>query len=246
MLMAIDHEKIRDMYWQGSGDILTWPLMPTPAYMDAYVPLEELPANVQALYGHDVAAAKALLADAGYPNGFKTSVICWNTPVMIDILSLYKDMLADININLELGIVDYAVYNGITRARNYGANEIIYTTDSGNGTYMKFIDFRGAGSYNPSRINEDYSVTEIEEAYAEIITYAGKDEAAMMRVNRELMPWLLEQVYMIPNVRPAYYMLYWPWLKNNYGTDAVGYYNYSGSLKYAWLDQAMRKDMIGK
>ena len=245
MLMAIDHEKIREVYWQGSGDILTWPLMPTTAYMDAYVPLEELPTNVQALYGHDVDAAKALLVAAGLPNGFKTSVICWNTPIMIDILSLYQDMLADIDIEMTLDIVDYAVYNGITRSRDYGANEMVFTTDSGNGTYMKMIDFRGASSYNPSRINEDYSIAEIEEAYAEIITYAGTDEAAMMRINRELMPWLIEQVYMIPNVRPAYYMLYWPWLQNNYGTYAVGYYNFTGSLKYAWLDQAMKEEMTG-
>jgi len=246
MMLAIDQEKIRDDYWQGSGDILTWPLMPTLAYMDAYMPLEELPANVQALYGHDVAAARALLSDAGYPTGFECSVICWNTPVMIDILSMYKDMLADVDITMELNIVDYAVYTGITRARNYGPNEMVYTTDSGNGTYMKMIDFRGAGSYNPSRINEDYSVTEIEDAYAEIISYAGTDEAAMMRINRELMPWLLEQAYCIPNPRPANYTLWWPWLKNFYGAYACGYYNYSGTIKYAWMDRDLKYEMIGK
>jgi len=246
MLLAIDHEKIREQYWQGSGDIVTWPLSPTLAYMDAQVPLEELPANVQALYGHDVAAAKALLASTAYPNGFDCSAVCWNTPVMIDILSLYQDMLSDININMELGIVDYAVYLGITRARNYGANELVYQTASGNGTYMKMIDFRGPGSYNPSRINEDYSITEIEEAYAEIITYAGTDEAAMMRVNRELTPWLLEQVYAIPNVSPALYVLWWPWLANYQGTIACGYYNYRGTVKYIWIDQDLKYEMIGK
>lgn len=246
MMLAIDQEKVKDLYWQGQGTILSWPLMPTVAYMDAYVPLEELPANVQALYGHDVAAATALLADAGYPDGFETTVICWNTPVMIDILSMYKDMLADININMELDIVDYAVYMGILRSRSYGPTEMIYGNDSGNGTYMKFIDFRGPGSYNPSRISEDYSVAEIEEAYAEIITYAGTDEAAMMRINRELMPFLLEQAYVIPNVIPTLYMLWWPWLKNNYGTYACGYYNLGATVKYSWLDRDMKFEMTGK
>jgi hypothetical protein len=60
------------------------------------------------------------------------------------------------------------------------------------------------------------------------------------------MPWLLEQCYVIPNVRPAYYNLYWPWLKNNFGTYACGYYNYSGTLKYSWLDQDMKFEMTGK
>jgi len=246
MMLAIDQEKVRDQYWQGSGTILTWPVMPTLAYMDAYCPLEELPENVQALYGHDVAAAKELMAQAGYPNGFECSVITWNMPVYIDILSMYKDMLADININMELDIVDYAVYNGITRARNYGPYEMIITTDSGCGTYMKMIDFRGASAYNPSRISEDYGVTQIEEAYAEVITYAGTDEAAMMRINRELMPWLLEQAYCLPNVRPAYYVLWWPWLNNYYGTYACGYYNFGATVKYSWIDQDLKFEMTGK
>jgi len=154
MMLAIDSQKVVDDYWQGRATMLSWPLMPTKPYMD------------------------------GYPNGFDCSVITWNTPIYVDYLSMYQDMLEDIDINMELNIVDYAVYNSITRARNYGPNELIITTESGCGTYMKMIDFRGANSYNPSCINEDYSVTEIEDAYAEIITYAGTDEAAMMRIHR--------------------------------------------------------------
>ena len=246
IMLAIDNQKVVDDYWQGRATMLSWPLMPSKAYMDAYCPLEDLPENVQALYGRDVTAAKALLADAGYPNGFECSAITWNTPVYVDYLSMYKDMLAEIDIDMEISIVDYAVYNGITRARNYGPNEIIITTDSGNGTYMKMIDFRGAGSYNPSRINEDYSVKQIEDAYAEIVSYAGTDEAAMMRINRELMPWLLEQAYCMPNPTPDYYMLWWPWLKNFEGTYACGYYNYSGAIKYAWIDRDLKYQMIGK
>jgi len=246
MMLAIDSQKVVDDYWQGRATMLSWPVMPTKAYIDAYCPLEDLPENVQALYGRDVAAAKALLTDAGYPNGFEFSAITWNTPTYIDYLSMYKDMLADINVNMELNVVDYAVYMSIARARNYGPSEAVITTESGCGTYMKMIDFRGAGSYNPSRINEDYSVTEIEEAYAETVKYAGTDEAAMMRIHRELMPWLLEQAYCIPNPTPDYWMLWWPWLNNFEGTYACGYYNFSGAIKYAWIDQDLKYEMIGK
>jgi peptide/nickel transport system substrate-binding protein len=246
MMLAIDQEKVKNDYFQGHATILSWPVMPTTAYMDAYCPLEDLPENVRALYGHDVAAAKALLAQAGYPSGFEFSVITWNLPLYIDYLSMYKDMLADININMELNIVDYAVYNGITRARNYGPWEAVITTESGCGTYMKMIDFRGANSYNPSRINEDYSVTQIEEAYAETVKYAGTDEAAMMKIHRELMPWLLEQAYCLPNAISDYYNLWWPWLNNYYGTYSPGYYNYDGWVKYGWIDRDLKYEMIGK
>jgi peptide/nickel transport system substrate-binding protein len=244
MMLAIDHDLIRDSYWQDSGEILTWPITPTTAYLDAYVPLEDMPESVQALYGRDLDAAKELLDEAGYlDSGIDCTVICWNTPTMIDILSIYQDMLADIGINMELDIKDYSVYIGITRSCNYGPYEILYASDSGNGTYLKMIDYRGKGSYNPSHINEDYSVTEIEEAYAQIAQLAGTNEPEIMRIHRELMPWLVEQAYCIPGVVPEYYTFWWPWVNNYYGTYAVGYYNYYGSAKYCWLDQDLKEAM---
>jgi ABC-type transport system substrate-binding protein len=243
MMLAIDQPLIRDQYWQGSGEIVTWPLTPTPAYLDAYMPLEELPANVQALYGYDLEAALELMDQAGYSEGFDCSIICWNTPTMIDILSIYQEMLADINIDMELDIHDYADYNNRTRARNHTAYEIMYSGPSGNGTYMKMINFRGPSSYNPSYIDTNYDVPEIEDAYAEILQYAGTNEAAMMAINKALMPWLLEQAYCIPSVVPEYYVFWWPWVKNYYGCYAVGYYNYYGTAKYIWLDQDLKHDM---
>jgi peptide/nickel transport system substrate-binding protein len=240
MMLAIDQELIRDSYWQGSGVLITWPVTPTTAYLDAYMPMEELPESVQELYGHDLVKAQTLMDEAGFSEGIDCTVVCWNTPVMIDILSLYQDMLADIGINMELDIKDYAVYNGITRSGNYGPYEILYSGDSGNGTYMKMIDYRGRSSYNPSHINEDYSVTEIEDAYAEIVQYAGTNEAEMMRLHKELMPWLLEQAYVINNVVPDYYTFWWPWVKNYYGVYACGYYSYWNAAKYYWIDEELK------
>jgi peptide/nickel transport system substrate-binding protein len=243
MMLAIDQPVIRDDYWQGSGVLLSWPIMPTLAYMDAYMPLEDMPEAVQELYGRDLAAAQTLMDEAGFSEGIDCSVICWNTPTYIDILSMYQSMLADIGIRMELDIKDYAVYNGITRSGNYGPYELLYCTDSGNGTYLKMIDYRGKSSYNPSHVNEDYSVIEIEDAYAQIVQYAGTNEAEIARIHRELMPWLVEQAYCVPAVVPDYYTFWWPWLKNYYGTVAVGYYNLYGSVKYRWIDQDMKAEL---
>jgi peptide/nickel transport system substrate-binding protein len=188
--------------------------------------------------------ARELLDEAGYlESGIDCSVICWNTPVMIDIISLYQSMLADINIRVELQITDYAVYNGITRSGNYGPYELVYTTDAGNGGYMKMHDIRGRGAYNASHINEDYSITEIEETYAAIVEYAGTNEAEMMRIHKEFMPWFVEQAYCIPNVGPPYYTFWWPWVKNYYGCYANGYYNLVGPAKYRWIDQDLKAEL---
>jgi peptide/nickel transport system substrate-binding protein len=243
MMLAIDQPSIIEDYWQGEANLISWPITPTIAYTAAMPTLEELPEDVQALYGHDVAAAQALLATTPYPNGFDCSVICWDTPIMIDVLSQMQSMLADINIIMDLDVVDYSVYLSRTRARNHGAYEIMYTTPSGNGTYMKMINFRGPNSYNPSYIDVDYSVSEIEEAYAAMQPYVGIDEPAMMAINKELMPWLLEQAYVIPAPCANLTNMWWPWVKNYYGCIYVGYYNSYGTPKFVWIDEDLKEAM---
>jgi peptide/nickel transport system substrate-binding protein len=244
MSLAIDNAAIRDNYYQGYAEIVSWPLVPTAAYMDAYCTLEELPENVQAFYGRDVEAAQALLDQTAYSDGFDCSVVCWQQPTIIDVLSLVQGYLEDINIHMELGTVDESVYSSVSRARNYGPYEIMYATDAGNGTYLKMLNFSGTGSYNPSYINDPRgSDPTIEAAYQEIIQWAGIDEAKMMQINKELMPYLLEQCYCIPMPSEKYWQMWWPWVKNFYGAISPGYYNYYGSLKYRWIDQDLKEAM---
>ena len=67
--MAINKQAIMDAVFQGSGKIAKNPIPPTMwSYNDAVKD-----------YEYDVAAAKKLLADAGFPNGFETDV--WAMPV---------------------------------------------------------------------------------------------------------------------------------------------------------------------
>lgn len=67
--MAINKQAIIDAVFQGAGKIAKNPIPPTIwSYNDAVKD-----------YSYDVAAAKKLLAKAGYPNGFETDV--WAMPV---------------------------------------------------------------------------------------------------------------------------------------------------------------------
>lgn len=67
--MAINKQAIMDAVFQGSGKIAKNPIPPTIwSYNDAVKD-----------YPYDVAAAKKLLAEAGYPNGFETDI--WAMPV---------------------------------------------------------------------------------------------------------------------------------------------------------------------
>jgi len=41
------------------------------------------------------------------------------------------------------------------------------------------------------------------------------------------------------------YRLWWPWVMNYHGEGSIGYYNI-GYVKYLWLDQALKKQILGR
>jgi hypothetical protein len=127
-------------------------------------------------------------------------------------------------------------------ARNYGANELMYVGVSGVGTYQKMINMRGSGIYNVSYINDPV----VEAAYTEMQKYVGIDEAKCMKISHDLMPYLLEQCYVIPLPSAYLYNLWWPWAKNYHGEYCVGYYDYYITNKYQWRDVALKNQILGR
>ena len=244
VMLALNLKAVKDQYFSGDGELLVWPIAPPPKeYQDVYVPLADLPASVQALYnGPDLVAAQALLAKAGLPTGFKASVICGPYAIQIDVMSMFQSDLAKVGIDLTIDSKDVSTWTARFSARNYGANELIYVGVSGVGTYQKMINMRGSSTYNPSYINDP----EIEKAYQEMQKYVGIDEAKCMEINRGLMPYLLEQCYVIPLPSAYLYTMWWPWVKNYNGEYCVGYYNYWLTQKYTWRDQPLKKQMLGQ
>ena len=159
----------------------------------------------------------------------------------MDILSSFKSDLAKVNINLTIDAKDYATWTARFSARNYGAYEFMYTSTAGIGTYQRMINFRGTNTYNASYINDSV----VEQAYQEMMKYVGIDEVKCQQINHDLMPYLLEQAYVIPVPVAYLYKLWWPWLKDYHGETSVGYYNIVYA-KYYWIDQNLRNEMTGR
>lgn len=238
LFYATDYNKIKNDFYDGKAVILNWPLCYVKENAAAYVAMEQLPANVQELYSHNVTKAKALLTAAGYPT-LNISVICYNTPSQVDYLSLIKNMWAEAGINLTLDAKDYATWTTRVRARNYGAYELLYEANSG--AWQKMINFNGTSQYNVSYVNDPI----VAEAAAKATDYIGTDEAALAKLNADLMPYVIEQCWVMSKPSPYIYVLWWSWVKNFNGELFNGYYNVCPE-KYLWMDLTLRKQMIGE
>jgi peptide/nickel transport system substrate-binding protein len=79
-----------------------------PSYFGALKP-NEFPPQVR--YDYDPARAKALLAQAGFPNGFEVSMIISERSDYREMMTIFQQHLKQVGINVQLNLVDHTTYH---------------------------------------------------------------------------------------------------------------------------------------
>lgn len=234
MCMAIDYNAILQGYFGGEGQIHTWPYSKIKEYEELYLDFEDYPEDAKELYSYNPEKAKQLLKEAGYPNGFKTSIICTSTNV--DFLSIYKDYLSRIGVDMALDIKDTAVMGNITRDRTH--TQMIVGDTAPIAIFYNGQQISGPGHNNRSYVDDPFINAELVKIREANLT----DPHQAMRMYRELTKYVVRQAYVIPAVVGSYYTLWWPWLKNYSGEDRIGYDNPTYPA-FIWYDQELKRSM---
>ncbi len=100
MQMAIDLPGIAKNYYHGTVE--PYPSTITSRQMKGWgFPYEEWPKELKDEYSYNPALAKKLLAEAGYPQGFKTNIVADDAGDM-QLLLLVKDYFAQVGIDMEI------------------------------------------------------------------------------------------------------------------------------------------------
>jgi len=187
------------------------------------------------MYSYHPDEAKQLLAEAGYPDGFKTSIICYTTNV--DLLSIIKDYWAKVGVELELEVKEYGAYTGYMRSKEYD----VFMSSALSSNPEMFSRDRIGNIDNYSMIADE----RIEQAYAAIkANFFNADKKA--EAYRDIHPHMLEQAYYLVLPGPADYTFWQPWIKNYHGERYVGtwakLFNFPG---WIWLDRDLKYEMTG-
>lgn len=144
--MAVDVATATRVAFEGFAVPAKGPLAPTVQFARG-----DLPG-----YKYDVAQAKKLLAEAGYPNGFKTSIWTNNNPVRIKYAEIFQEQLRQVGVEVKIEIMEFAPYLdrtalgehdmfmlgwvAVTGDADYGMYSLFHSTqfgDAGNRTFYK-------------------------------------------------------------------------------------------------------------
>ena len=100
MQIAIDLPGLAETYYKGTVE--PYPSTLTSRRLKGWgFPYEEWPQDLKNEYAYNPAVARKLLADAGYPDGFKTNIVA-NTTGDMQLLQIVKSYFADIGIDMEI------------------------------------------------------------------------------------------------------------------------------------------------
>jgi len=235
--LATNHEEIKDSYYEGQAEMLTWPIMPNAG--DAYTPLEELPPECKELFGYDLDKAKELLAEAGYPNGFNLNVVVQPRQSTQDLLALLKSYWDQAGIMTEIEVMEAGAFDSLTMAHGF---PMMAFGHWGNSVplYAFTYAYRTGHAWNSSVVAEPY----IDETWDTI--KMTLDPVERNRMFKELNIYAIEQAYYTSMPRPYYHQVWQPWLKGFSGEYEVGrLYDTYGAYRYVWLDLDLKESITG-
>ncbi|MEZ5837523.1 MAG: ABC transporter substrate-binding protein [Geminicoccaceae bacterium] len=112
--LAVDRNVINQVVFNGAFAAGNQPFAPTSPWYDQKFPV---PAR-------DVAKARALLAEAGYPDGLKIEVQVTNNPVQMQLMQVVQAMASEAGITIELVAKEFATLLKDQTAGDYTASQV--------------------------------------------------------------------------------------------------------------------------
>ncbi len=241
LMMATDMLSLKNGLYGGEAELIDSPAR--ILYPSIFTPLDKLPADTQALYAYNPDKSKALLKEAGYPNGFKTTLTIDSTPQASDMAQTVKAMWIKVGVDVDIQIKENAVFQQLWATRSY--DQMMMTMNAGgNGALFvrySFGYFRGTNSYNISYADDPPgSDPVIEKAFQDQTKVINVDFAACDAIVKAVNPYILSQAFLVPMPAPYVHRVWQPWLKDFYGEGPAKLW-----LQYVWLDRNLKEQMTG-
>ena len=156
----------------------------------------------------------------------------------VDFISIYKDYLSKIGVDMSLNVLDPGVDTQVMVNRSH--TQMITGDTAPVAIFYNGQQISGVSHNNLSMVNDPF----INDALGEIRLTAISDIHQAMAQYKDLTKYVVDQAYVIPAVTSGYHTLWWPWVKNYSGELNIGYDDATYPT-FVWYDQSLKKS-IGK
>lgn len=181
---AIDNETMVDVVYEGRALPAKSPISP-----QVFGHNPDLKA-----YPYDPEKARQLLAEAGYPNGFSTSIWTNDNPLRVQFAEIVQAYLADVGIDVEVVVMEWGAYLDQTSAGNHDMFILGWVTVTADADYGLYALFHSSQYGDPGN-RTFWSTPELDALLDKGRTSADPDErlAAYHRAQEiiaEEAPWI--------------------------------------------------------
>jgi peptide/nickel transport system substrate-binding protein len=244
MQMAIDLPTIAKEYYHSLVE--PYPDTISSRYMKGWgFPYQEWPQDLKDEYAFNPAAARQLLADAGYPNGFKTNIVA-DTAGDLDLLQIVKSFFAQVGIDMDIRHMETAAWQDfvqINRQHDQLAHRPAGPLGKTSPPLMDLNRFQTGSLANYQMISD----TVIDALCEQAASATNLDE--ILRIFRDANEYVARQHFSISLLQPMSCSLCQPWLKGfnaQFGSTfgaAGGPGMLSFYLSRFWIDRKLKQSM---
>jgi peptide/nickel transport system substrate-binding protein len=211
--ISIDRKKIAEQYYGGTVDGIPCGWV-NPIQKGYNFPYEDWPKTLKDEYSYNPEKAKQLLAEAGYPNGFKTNIVT-SSDHDVQLLQVIKAYFNEIGVDMEIIEMDPAaaqhfIQSGKQDQMSWDRN----TGSTATPTTMVRMNYSTALT-NSSKVND----STYDELCNKLITSISMDEARELTV--KLDRYIIENHWAVRLFPISLYNIWNPYIKGYSGENML-------------------------
>jgi len=234
MQMAVNLEEMSEVFYGGTTDPY-WMIL-SPVFTDYYTPPEELPGGAGEAFTYNPEKARELLAEAGYPNGFKQVMPMNAQSDTIELLLAYMDA---IGIETEIKMMERAVYDAYARDRSRNTGVTPFGNCQRYSPPQVFKNYHPDTRWNYANVDDPVYNQLFDDIHSE------PDDAERDRLLKELNAYATSQFYTVCGPCTVYYRFWPPWLKGYQGEVQLRSWPSLALYARVWIDQDLKYEMTG-